>query len=292
MVRLQRTLKKELVFKGKGLHTGKNVEMRLKPAPRDSGIVFYRVDHDSIVNANINEVSDTAFATTIGTNGTRIKTVEHVLAALSGMNIDNVRIELNGPEIPILDGSSIGFVQSIIEGGIAKQGSYRPHLKVIKPILFKEGHVEIAAFPYDGRMITYHISYNHYLLGQQKMTVELAADMFVRELAPARTFGFLKDVEMLKARGLAKGGSLENAVILSDSGVINASGLRFENEFIRHKILDFIGDMSLVGFPVHAHFVVSRSGHTTNAKFVRHLLEATDCWQIITEVEQALKVSA
>jgi UDP-3-O-[3-hydroxymyristoyl] N-acetylglucosamine deacetylase len=291
-VRLQRTIKKELAFEGRGLHTGKSVVMRLKPAPRDNGVIFYRSDKGAFINADIRSVSDTAFATTIGSNGTRVKTVEHVLAALSGLGIDNVIVDVNGPEVPIMDGSSIGFVERIMEAGIARQASNRPFLKVTKPVMFKEGHAEICVVPYDGRMVTYQINYDHHLLGQQRMRVELVEDNFVNELAPARTFGFLKDVEYLKSKGLAKGGSLENAVIISDTGVVNASGLRFKDEFIRHKILDFMGDMSLCGFPVFGHFLISRSGHTTNTKFFRKLLSSPECWQIVTEVEQSLKATA
>jgi UDP-3-O-[3-hydroxymyristoyl] N-acetylglucosamine deacetylase len=291
-VRLQRTIRKELVFEGQGLHTGRHVVMKLRPAPRDSGIVFFRSDKGAYINANIRSVTDTAFATTIGSNGTKVKTVEHVMAALSGLNIDNIIIDVNGQEVPILDGSSLEFVNSILECGIAKQACNRPYLKVTKPVAFKEGHAEIIALPYDGRLITYQIAYDHRLLGHQKMCVELLEDIFTRELAPARTFGFLKDVEHLKSMGLAKGGSLENAVILSDTGVINTSGLRFKDEFIRHKILDFIGDMSLCGLPILGHFVVCRSGHTTNAKFFRKFLASSECWQIVTEVEEPLTASA
>jgi UDP-3-O-[3-hydroxymyristoyl] N-acetylglucosamine deacetylase len=291
-MRLQKTIKKDLVFRGRGLHTGKYVVMKLKPASRDTGIVFYRSDKGEYINADVNSVSDTAFATTLGCNGTRIRTVEHILAAASGLGIDNMIIEVNGPEVPILDGSSAGFVKRIIDIGIARQASNRHYVRVIKPVFFKEGHTEIAAFPYEGTKISYQIYFNHCLLGEQKMTVEIERENFMKELAPARTFGFLKDVEHLKARGLAKGGSLENAVILTEKGVLNASGLRFKDEFIRHKILDFIGDISLMGFPIYGHFVVSRSGHTTNVKFLKKFLSSSDCWQVVTGVDSALKATA
>jgi UDP-3-O-[3-hydroxymyristoyl] N-acetylglucosamine deacetylase len=291
-VRLQRTLKKELVFRGRGLHTGKFVVMRLKPAARDTGIVFYRSDKGEYINANVNSVSDTAFATTLGSNGTRVKTVEHVLAAVAGLGIDNVIIDVNASEVPILDGSSEGFVQRILAAGIAQQASNRHYIRVTQPVFFKEGQAEVAVFPYEGTKISYQICFSHCLLGEQKMTVEVEKDVFTRELAPARTFGFLKDVEYLKALGLAKGGSLDNAVILTERGVLNASGLRFEDEFIRHKILDFIGDIALVGFPVQGHFVVSRSGHTSNVKFIRHLLSSPDCWQVVSGVDASLKATA
>lgn len=273
-------------MQGKGLHTGRYAVVRLRPAPRDSGVVFYRSDRATFINANINAVSDTAFATTLGSNGTKIKTVEHILAAISGLGIDNVLIEVNGPEIPILDGSSAEFVQMMLNKGIARQASKRPHIKVLKPMVFKEGNTEIAALPYEGRKITYQLYFNHCLLGHQRMSIELQEENFIKELAPARTFGFLRDVERLRARGLAKGGSLDNAVILSDTDVVNTSGLRFKDEFIRHKILDFIGDLSLLGFPVYGHILAYRSGHTTNLKFMRKFLSSTDSWQIVTETVQ------
>jgi UDP-3-O-[3-hydroxymyristoyl] N-acetylglucosamine deacetylase len=291
-VRLQKTIKKELVFRGRGLHTGKFVVMKLKPAPRDTGIVFYRSDKGEHITADVNSVSDTAFATTLGSNGTRVRTVEHILAAAAGLGVDNMIIELNGPEVPILDGSSEGFVRRILDTGIARQASNRQYIKVVKPVFFKEGQVEVSVFPYDGTKISYQIYFNHCLLGEQKMTVEIGRDSFMRELAPARTFGFLKDVEYLKACGLAKGGSLENAVILTEKGVLNASGLRFKDEFIRHKILDFIGDIALLGFPIYGHFIVSRSGHTTNIKFLKKLLSSPECWQVVTGVDSALKATA
>lgn len=285
-VRLQRTLKKEVSFEGIGLHTGRQVSVRLKPAPRDSGIVFFRSDKGTFINANLTTVCDTAFATTIGVNGTRVKTVEHLMAALAGLGIDNLLIELNGSEVPILDGSSAKFVDLILKGGIANQASNRPHLRIIKPVVFKEGHTEISAMPHNGRKITYQIYFNHRLLGKQQMSIELGEKTFIKELAPARTFGFLKDVEHLRANGLAQGGSLENAIIVGESDILNTSGLRFKDEFLRHKLLDFIGDLSLIGFPIYGHIFASRSGHTTNMKFQRALLSATDCWEIVSEIKE------
>jgi UDP-3-O-[3-hydroxymyristoyl] N-acetylglucosamine deacetylase len=292
VMRQQRTIKRGLVFKGTGLHTGKPVAMRLNPAPRDNGVVFYRSDRGVFINATVSSVKDTAFATTLGFNGTRIRTVEHVLAALSGLGIDNLLIEVQGPEVPILDGSSVGFVERIIEAGISRQASSRPYIKAVKPVHFRDGHAEIALLPHEGRRLTYQIAFDHALLGEQKMSLELDEESFARELAPARTFGFLKDVEYLRSQGLALGGSLDNAVLVSERGVLNSTGLRFKDEFIRHKMLDFIGDISLSGFPIHGHFVVNRSGHTANTKFLKHFLSSPDCWQMVTEVEQSVEVAA
>lgn len=284
-MRLQRTLKTEVKFEGIGLHTGNYVNGKLMPAPRDSGVVFFRRDKNVFINATANAVSDTAFATTLGSNGTRIKTVEHILAAIAGLGIDNVVIEVDGSEIPIMDGSASKFVDLILTSGIAKQASKRPCLRILKPVVLNEGNVEICALPYDGMRITYQIYFNHHLLGHQKMSIDLSEETFIKELAPARTFGFLKDVESLRANGFAKGGSLDNAVILNDTGVLNETGLRFKDEFIRHKILDLVGDISLIGFPVIGHIFASRTGHSTNLKFVKKLLTSMDCWEITLEPE-------
>ena len=291
-VRLQRTIKKELQFEGIGLHTGAKISMCLRPAQRDHGIVFYRSDKDSYINANIHSVTDTNYATTISNGTASVKTVEHLLAAASGLGIDNMVVEVNGPEVPAMDGSAAEYVSSIVEAGIARQASNRPYLRVTKPVVFSEGRTEIALLPHDGRLITYQIDFDHSVLGHQRMEVELDTESFSKGLAPARTFGFLKDVETLRSMGLALGGSLDNAIIIDDSGVINPSGLRFSDEFIRHKVLDFIGDISLCGFPILGHFVVNRSGHTANTRFLRHFLMNTDCWEMVTDLEQSLKASA
>ncbi len=281
-----------MICSGIGLHTGRQISMRLRPALRDSGIAFYRSDKDAYIPASIHAVSDTAFATTLSNGKAKIKTVEHVLSAAAGLGIDNLMIEVDGPEIPVLDGSSSGFVERILKCGIARQASNRPYVVITRPVYFKEGKTEIALLPYDGRMISYQIDFDHHLLGSQKFSIEVTSENFISVIAPARTFGFLKDVELLQSQGLALGGSLDNAIVLDDNGVMNPSGLRFKDEFIRHKILDFIGDISLAGFPIIGHFVVSRSGHTTNTRFVKHLLASTDCWKLATELEQPLRASA
>ncbi len=284
-MRLQRTLRQEINFEGVGLHTGRHATVKLKPAPRDTGIIFCRSDKGIMIRAHIGAVIDTAFATTLGYDSAKIKTVEHLLAALSGLGIDNLFIEVDGPEIPILDGSSTELVSIILKGGIAKQGKKRPYMRIVKPVILDDGHSDIAVLPYNGRRITYRVHFNHHLLGEQKQSIELNEENFIKEVAPARTFGFLKDVEYLRANGLAKGGSLDNAVILGDNGVLNTSGLRFKDEFVRHKILDSIGDLSLIGFPIYGHIFANKSGHATNLKFIKKLLSCVDCWEIVSEVE-------
>ncbi len=286
-MRLQRTIKEEVSFAGIGLHTGRHASVRLKPAPRDTGIMFYRNDKNVMIRAHVGTVADTAFATSLGSNGTKIKTVEHILAAIAGLGIDNLLIEMDGSEVPILDGSSTELIDLMLKSGIAKQGKKRSYLRITKPVILEDGHSEIAAFPYNGRKLTYRIQFNHHLLGEQMLSLELNEETFIKEIAPARTFGFLKDVEYLRANGLAKGGSLDNAVILGENGVMNKSGLRFKDEFVRHKMLDLIGDISLIGFPIYGHIVASRAGHSTNIKFAKKLLSLPECWEIIADVEHS-----
>ncbi|MDP2755643.1 MAG: UDP-3-O-acyl-N-acetylglucosamine deacetylase, partial [Nitrospirota bacterium] len=205
-MRLQRTLKQKVSFEGIGLHTGRYSKVHLKPAPRDTGIIFIRTDKELAIKASIGSVTDTAFSTTLGYNGIKIRTVEHILAALYGLGIDNLIAEVNGPEIPILDGSSTELISLIIKGGIAKQSKKRPYIRITSPVVLTDGHAEIAAFPHNGIHITYRIHFNHYLLGEQNLSLELTEESFAMEIAPARTFGFLKDVEYLKANGFARGG--------------------------------------------------------------------------------------
>jgi len=282
-MRAQRTVKNEVSFEGIGLHTGKLSHVTLKPASRDAGITFIRTDKPAVIKAHVGAVIDTAFATTIGINGIKIRTVEHILAALAGLGIDNLIIEVSGPEIPILDGSSTELISIVLKAGIAKQGKKRPYLRIKRPFIFEDGHAHIAAFPYCGSKMTHSIFFHHSGIGEQRISIDITEETFVTEIAPARTFGFLKDIEYLQSNGLAKGGSLDNAVVMGENGVINASGLRFKDEFVRHKVLDSIGDFSLIGFPIYGHIVASKSGHSSNVKFLKKLISASEAWDIIVE---------
>ena len=285
-MRLQRTVKQEVKFTGVCLHTGKHATAVFKPAPRDTGIIFHRIDRPMVIRAHLGAVTDTAFATTLGNGTVKIRTVEHILAVLAGLGIDNVIIEVDGPEIPILDGSSAELVSIILKAGIAKQGKKRPYMRFTKPISMNDGHSEVAILPYHGRKKTYSIQFNHHQLSEQNISIELNEETFIKEIAPARTFGFLKDVEYMMSHGLAKGGSLHNAIILSENGVMNSSGLRFKDEFVRHKVLDLIGDFSLIGFPIYGHIFANKSGHSTNLKFMKKLLSCAECWEIVSETQQ------
>jgi UDP-3-O-[3-hydroxymyristoyl] N-acetylglucosamine deacetylase len=285
-MRLQRTIKQEICFEGIGLHTGRYAKVCLKPASRDTGIVFIRKDKDAAIKASISSVTDTAFATTIGYNGAKIRTVEHILAALAGLGIDNLIIEVQGPEIPILDGSSAELTRLILDSGVAKQSKKRSYIRITKPVILTDGHAEIAGLPYDELRITYRIHFNHHLLGEQKLSLDMNEENFLFEIAPARTFGFLKEVEYLRANGFAKGGSIDNAIILGESGILNTTGLRFKDEFVRHKILDLIGDLSLLGFPICGHIIANKSGHATNLKFLKKMLSLPSQWEIVSETVQ------
>lgn len=283
-MRLQNTLKKEIVITGTGLHTGKEINMRLRPAPRDTGIVFVRTDKGNVeIKAYVSSVVDTTFATTLASDGVRVGTVEHLLSALSGLKVDNVYVELDGPEVPIMDGSAYHFVTRIKEAGITKQAKSISYIRILRPVEIIEGTSQIAIIPYEGTKITYRVHYNHPALREQIMAIDLTETNFVEELASARTFGFLRDVEKLRARGLAKGGSLENAIVVGDRDVINENKLRFRDEFVRHKILDAIGDISLLGYPVYGHIIANKSGHTLNVKLLKKILMYKDSWELISE---------
>ncbi|HDH05595.1 MAG TPA: UDP-3-O-acyl-N-acetylglucosamine deacetylase [Nitrospirae bacterium] len=282
-MRLQNTLKNEIFISGQGLHTGRNINMRLIPAPAETGVVFIRTDKGSIrIKAAVSSVSDTTFATTLASEGVKIGTVEHLLAAFAGLNIDNVYVELDGPEVPIMDGSSLSFVSAIMEAGIAKQANAVSYIRILEPIVVIEGSSQIAITPYEGTRITYRLFYTHPAFGEQKMSIDMSAMNFVNELAPARTFGFLRDLEMLKSRGLARGGSLDNAIVLGEKEVINGNKLRLKDEFVRHKILDAVGDLSLIGLPVYGHIIANKSGHTLHVKLLRKILLFRDSWEIVS----------
>jgi UDP-3-O-[3-hydroxymyristoyl] N-acetylglucosamine deacetylase len=288
-MRSQRTIQNEISFEGIGLHTGRYAKVTLKPAGRDEGITFVRTDKNTVIKAQVGSVIDTAFATTIGNNGIRIRTIEHIMAALAGLGIDNVCVEVDGPEIPILDGSSTELISIILKAGIAKQGKKRPYLMIKRPVFLDDGHSKIAALPYNGRRITYIIHFSQYGFGEQMLSLDIDEETFISDIAPARTFGFLKDLEYLRTNGLAQGGSLDNAIILGESGVLNASGLRFKDEFVRHKVLDSIGDLALLGFPIYGHLIASRAGHSTNIKFAKKLLSVQDAWEIITNEQMPVR---
>ncbi len=283
----QRTLRRAISCVGIGLHSGNKVQLSLKPASVDFGIRFRRTDlGDHEVPANVQHLGGIQLATALSRNAVSVETVEHLLAALVSLRIDNVLIELNSPEVPIMDGSAAPFVYLIQEAGIKQQGAARKYLKIVRPIALSRGDKRIALYPSDHFKVTYSISFDHPLLRHQARTLSITEDSFIEEIAPARTFTFLKDVEMLRQNGLALGGSLDNAIVLGETGVLN-NALRFEDEFVRHKILDAVGDLALVGYPVVGHLVAHRAGHALHTEFAAKILEETDCWQLVDSLTDA-----
>jgi UDP-3-O-[3-hydroxymyristoyl] N-acetylglucosamine deacetylase len=278
---LQRTLRRQISCAGIGLHSGNKVQLSLKPAASNSGIRFRRTDLGSHeIPATVQHLAGIQLATGLARNEVSVETVEHLMAALVSMSVDNVLVELNSPEVPIMDGSASPFIYLINEAGIKTLQAPRKYLKIIRPIAISRGDKRIALYPSDHFKVTYSISYDHPLLRHQSRTLRITEDSFVDDIAPARTFTFLKDVEMLRQNGLALGGSLENAIVLGETGVLN-NALRFEDEFVRHKILDAIGDLALVGHPVVGHLVAHRAGHALHTEFAAKILEETSAWRLV-----------
>jgi len=278
---LQHTLRRQISCAGIGLHSGNKVQLSLKPAAPNSGIRFRRTDLGSHeIPATVQHLAGIQLATGLARNEVSVETVEHLMAALVSMSIDNVLVELNSPEVPIMDGSASPFIYLINEAGIKTLQAPRKYLKIIRPIAISRGDKRIALYPSDHFKVTYSISYDHPLLRHQSRTLRITEDSFVDDIAPARTFTFLKDVEMLRQNGLALGGSLDNAIVLGETGVLN-NALRFEDEFVRHKILDAIGDLALVGHPVVGHLVAHRAGHALHTEFAAKILEETSAWRLV-----------
>src|SRR4026209_1149654 len=283
----QRTLRRPVSCTGIGLHSGNKVTLSLKPSPADSGIRFQRSDLGGLeIPAIVTHLGGIQYQTGLTREAVSVETVEHLLAALTALGIDNAIVELNSPEVPIMDGSAAPFVYLVNEAGIRRLQAPRRYLKVLRPISLTQGDKRIALYPSDHFKVSYSISFDHPLLRHQSRTMRITEESFVEEIAPALTFGFLKEVEMLRQRGLALGGSLDNAIVLGETGVLNA--LRFEDEFVRHKILDVIGDLSLVGHPVIGHLVAHRGGHALHTALAAPILAETDAWRLVEAPEAAV----
>ena len=281
----QTTLAKDLVFEGIGLHSGERISLRVTAAPANTGIEFI-VGPDGIhIPALAGHVVSTFLATTLGLGDARVSTVEHLLAALSGLGVDNARIIITGSELPIVDGSSAPFVRAIQAAGLRELRVEREVFVVRRPFTIRDGVKEAGFFPAPSFRVSYSIEFAHPAIGEQRWDGVVTPGVFARELAASRTFGFLKDVEMMKASGLALGGSLDNAVVLDDTRVINPEGLRFPDEFVRHKVLDAIGDLALAGRPIVGHLVAHRSGHDLNQRLVRELLSDEANYEVCTARE-------
>lgn len=280
----QRTVKQEIRCKSIGLHSGRKVGMVIKPAGVDEGIVFVRTDlkGDNRIKADVDNVRDTTLATTIGLNGVTVSTVEHLMSAFCGMGVDNALVEVDAPEIPIMDGSARPFVDLLKDVGTQIQGKCKKLLVINKEVSVSDGDSTAKLLPSPEFRITYKIEFNHASIGVQSYEMKFSDVSYDQEICDARTFGFLKDVEYLQAKGLSLGGSLKNAVVLDDHRIINKEGLRFPDEFVKHKILDAIGDLSLLGIPIIGHFVAYKSGHRLNNTLLKELMVRKDCWTMVS----------
>jgi UDP-3-O-[3-hydroxymyristoyl] N-acetylglucosamine deacetylase len=277
----QRTIRRPISCAGIGLHSGKKVTLSLKPAPSDFGIRFRRSDLGGIeVAASISHLGAINLATGLTSHAVNVSTVEHLMAALVSLGVDNIIVELNSAEVPIMDGSAAPFIYLLHEAGIKRLPAARRYMKILKPLSLTRGDKRIAVYPSDHFKVTYSIAFDHPLLRHQSRTIRVTEDAFIEDIAPARTFGFLKEVEWMRQQGLALGGSLENAIVIGDTGVLNNS-LRFDDEFVRHKILDVIGDMALVGHPLIGHLVAHRGGHALHTEFAAMVLRETDAWTLV-----------
>lgn len=288
-MRFQQTIGSVVSCSGVGLHSGQPVTLTLRPAPPNTGIVFvYRQGaEETLLPAAVSNRVPTELCTAVSVNGHQVKTIEHLMAALVGMEVDNVYAEVDAGEIPVLDGSASPFVRLIRTAGVIPQTRRQSYVKITQPIEVIDGARRVRIEPSSTPRITYSIHYDHPLIQTQSYTHTCSVLAFEQEIANARTFGFLHEVEALWARGLGKGGTLDNTVVLSEEGVVNRSGLRFPNEFVRHKVLDLMGDIALLGFPFIGHIVAERSGHAMHTRLVEQILSQRDKWVLITSEHAA-----
>ncbi len=278
----QRSLVRPVELEGVGLHTGTGVAVRIEPAEPDGGIVFVRSDLDgACIPATTRYLRGSAYATTLARDDVSVSTVEHLLSALRGLGVDNARVVIDGPEVPILDGSALPFVEAIRRAGIRSQTARRRYLTLLRPISVRSGDREILALPANRLEATYAIDFPHPAIGYQAATARVSGDAYARTIAAARTFTLLRDVEALRRAGLARGGSLDNALVVGEKGVMNGD-LRFPDEFVRHKILDLIGDLALLGAPLRAHVIAYKGGHALHAALMTRIQQDASCWSYST----------
>jgi UDP-3-O-[3-hydroxymyristoyl] N-acetylglucosamine deacetylase len=283
MSSLQKTIARPVQCTGIGLHSGRKVNLVIHPAPVNHGIKFVRADlpHKPVISAHFRNVIDTSLATTLGTDGVIISTIEHLLAAFTGLRIDNALIEMDAYEAPIMDGSAGPFTAMLHQAGIKMQSGKRYTFVVKEPIEMVENDKKVGLYPSKGLKISCTIDFDHPLVRRQSFTISLTDDLFEREISWARTFGFLHEVNYLKQNGFAKGGSLENAVVLDRDKILNPEGLRYEDEFVRHKVLDCMGDLSLLGMPFVGHIIAHKSGHALNHALLKRFMDQKSCWETV-----------
>ena len=287
----QRTLKNVIRATGVGLHTGEKVYMTLRPAPVDAGITFRRVDLDEPIEikAFAENVGDTSLSSTLVKDGVRVSTVEHLLSAFAGLGIDNALVDLSAAEVPIMDGSAGPFVFLLQSAGIEEQSKAKKFIRIKKPVVVEMEDKWARFDPFDGFKVSFEIEFDHPVFKKhtQLATVDFSTTSFVKEVSRARTFGFMRDYEMLRERNLALGGSLDNAIVVDDFRVINEDGLRYEDEFVKHKVLDAIGDLYMLGHSLIGAYTGYKSGHELNNKLLRKLLTQTDAWEEVTFDDQS-----
>lgn len=282
----QRTLRNAIRATGVGLHTGKKVFLTLLPAPIDTGIVFRRVDLDPVVEipARAENVGDTTLSTTLVKDNVRVSTVEHLLSAMAGLGIDNAFIELSAAEVPIMDGSAGPFVFLIQSAGIAEQEAAKRFIKINRPVTVTDGDKTASFLPFDGFKVSFTIDFDHPVFKDRtgQAAVDFSSTSFVKEVSRARTFGFMHEIEYLRSQGLAQGGSVDNAIVVDEYRILNEDGLRYEDEFVKHKVLDAIGDLYLLGNSLIGEFKAHKSGHALNNASLRALIADTDAWEVVT----------
>jgi UDP-3-O-[3-hydroxymyristoyl] N-acetylglucosamine deacetylase len=284
----QATIAHPVLISGIGLHSGLRIHLSLRPAEAGTGVVFHRTDGERIVSieAVSANVVDTRLATVLGRNGVTVATIEHLMAALLAFGIDNLHIDIDGPEVPILDGSAAPFMHLLQHAGIRHLPRPRKYLAIRQPIVLEEGDKRISIIPSRFFRITSEIAFAHPCIATQIRSLRITADSFRKEIAPARTFGFLREVEHLKSIGLAQGGSLDNAIVIGEDKVLNPEGLRYPDEFVRHKILDSVGDFSLIGYPILGHVKGCKTGHDINHRMVEKILASPQCWRLVEFSEE------
>ncbi|HZH43440.1 MAG TPA: UDP-3-O-acyl-N-acetylglucosamine deacetylase [Lysobacter sp.] len=293
MVR-QRTLKNVTRATGVGLHSGQKVFLTLRPAPVDTGIVFRRVDLDPVVEvpARAELVTETTLCTGLSCGPAKVQTVEHLLSALAGLGVDNCYVELSAPEVPIMDGSAGPFVFLLQSAGIEEQNAPKRFIRLLKPVEVRDGDKWARFTPHDGFRLSFTVEFDHPAIprSQSHADVDFSTENYIREVSRARTFGFMRDLEYMRERNLGLGGSMDNAIVLDEYRVLNDDGLRYADEFVRHKILDAVGDLYLAGRPILGHYAGFKSGHALNNKLVRALLAAQDAWDEVSFTEPAAGV--
>lgn len=282
----QRTLKNVIRATGVGLHTGEKVYLTLRPAPVDTGIVFRRVDLDPVVelSATPERVGDTRLSTALQEGDVTVSTVEHLMSALAGLGIDNIYVELTCPEVPIMDGSAAPFVFLIQSAGVVEQAAPKKFIRITKPVIIEDGDKWAKFDPFEGFKVSFSIDFDHPIFAKspQQATVDFSTTSFVKEVSRARTFGFMHEVEALREAGLARGGSHDNAIVMDSYSILNDDGLRYEDEFVKHKILDAIGDLYLLGHPLIGAFSAHKSGHSLNNRLLRAMVNQKDSWELVT----------